>query len=423
MLKADQNDRLARVANNAPMGRMLRQHYWMPYLRAERLTPGGDPVRVRLLGSDYISFRTGDGQIGFIDQACPHRGVSLALARAEGDGIRCIFHGWKFDATGRLLDVPNENESAERTKNTVRARHYPVREAGALLWVWLGEGSAPRFPDFEFTTLPTSHIYAGYTEVPCNWVQGIEGTLDSAHVGLLHRSWISKLTPTSTRSIMSNQLVLRYEFEHRPYGLRAVAVRPMDDGSEYVRIGDYVLPYYMFIGSSNSAAGERVIFISVPVDDGNTLLFFVRYNFLEAGPLNTGAGFQTDAPIDPDHFATLRGDARNNWGQDRAAMRDGHFSGFTDNIITEDIVVQVSMGAIVDRSKEHLSPSDAAIVQARRLLLDAVQDAEAGKLPLGAQDTVDFRAIRADARILPPGERWQDHYSLAAENRRKAASA
>lgn len=209
-------------------------------------------------------------------------------------------------------------------------------------------------------------------------------------------------------------LAPRYECERMDYGLRAVAIRGLEDGGQYVRIGEFVMPFTMFVGSSNAAAGERTVFLSVPVDDENALLIYLRYCLREVGPLRTGIGFTAERPQDPDNFAPLPGNADNRWGQDRAAMRAGHFTGFTDNILTEDIVVQVSVGAIADRSREQLGASDLAIVQMRRLMLAALAEAEAGRAPPGAQRGLDFGAIRGDSRVLPAGQRWQDLYAAAA---------
>ena len=411
MLTPDQNERLTRVAGTAPMGQMIRQHYWLPFMRAARLARDGDPAPVRLLGRDYVVYRAADGRVAFFDAACPHRGASLLLARSEGDGLRCIFHGWKLDVGGHVSAAPSEGDRAAEFVRHLRSGAHPVREAGLLLWVWLGEGTPPAFPAYEFTSLPDDHLYAAITPVACNWVQGVEGTLDSAHVGLLHQSWIARLAPGSTRSIMATALAPRYECEPQAHGLRAVALRDLPDGSQYARIGEFVLPFTMFVGSSNAQAGERTVFLSVPVDDENSLLIYLRYCLREVGPLRTGIGFTTDQAQDPDNFAPLRAGVEARWGQDRAAMRAGHFTGFTDNILTEDIVVQVSMGRIADRSREQLGASDLAVVQARRLLLAALAASEAGQTPPGAQPGLDFAAIRADSRVLPPGQRWRDLYA------------
>lgn len=407
-----ENELLTRIEGNAPMGKMLRQRYWMPYLRSARLEADGAPVKVRLLGENYVSFRATDGRIGFFDEGCPHRGASLTLARNEDNALRCIFHGWKMDVSGVVTETPSESRNPEKFAASVPLKHYPVREAGGLLWVWLGAQGAsddiPKFPDFEFTSLPEDHLFTSYTAIECNWLQGVEATLDSSHVGLLHQSWIAHIAGDS--NLMASNLAPRYEFQSRPYGLRAAALRPLDDGRVYARVGEFVSPFYMFVGTSNSAAGERTLFISVPVDDGHSILFFVRYSLADKGPLTTGPGVKMK-PQDPDNFAPLPGPASQTWGQDRELMKKGHFTGFDGNILIEDIVVQVSMGPIADRTKEYLCSSDRAIVEMRRLMLKAVRDHQAGTDSSASDRLIAYHSISANARIIPANERWEDHFS------------
>jgi phthalate 4,5-dioxygenase oxygenase subunit len=409
MLSREDNDLLTRVEGDAPMGRMLRDSYWMPFLRSQRLERDGAPVRVRLLGHNYVAYRASDGRVGFLDEHCPHRGASLLLARNEDCALRCIFHGWKIDVSGTVVETPNEGNNPERFAASVPVRWFPVREAGGLLWVWLGERDKPaKFPDFEFTALPEDHLFTSYTPIDCNWLQGVEATLDSAHVGLLHQSWASRKLGKS--QLMNQSLAPRYEFAKRPYGMCAAALRTMEDGSCYARVGEFVMPFYMFVGTSNVEAGDRLLFISVPVDDTHSILFFIRYSLADRGPITTGAGFPLPEGVDFDHFAPLNGDATNAWGQDRDAMKAGHFTGFTDNLIKEDVVVQVSMGPIADRSKEFLSSSDLAVVHGRRLLLDALRGWQKGIRPMGTDSAIEFDKIRADAGIIPAGANWRERF-------------
>src|SRR5690606_3568124 len=192
MLTAEENHLLTRVEGDAPMGRLMREHYWVPFLRAASLEADGAPQRIRLFGQDYVTFRAADGRVGFFDEACPHRRASLVLARNEDCALRCIFHGWKFDVSGRVVEAPTETVVPQETfVQNVRLNHYPTREAGGLLWVWLGGGEAPDFPKLPWFGIPDENLWITRTVTHCNWLQGIEGSLDSAHIGQLHNTWIS----------------------------------------------------------------------------------------------------------------------------------------------------------------------------------------------------------------------------------------
>ena len=191
MMTKEENDLLTRVDGGAPMGRMLRQHWWTPAARVENLVADGTPLRVRLFGANYVAFRAGNGTPGFFDEACPHRGASMALARNEDNALRCIYHGWKFSVDGRTVAVPTQpNNEAEYCRH-VPLKHYPVRESGGIVWVWLGEGDdPPPLPQLPFMGLPAENMVVFRQKVHANWLQAVETTMDSAHLGVLHQSWL-----------------------------------------------------------------------------------------------------------------------------------------------------------------------------------------------------------------------------------------
>src|SRR5918912_2134633 len=169
MLSKENNELLTRIGPGTPMGRLMRQ-YWMPVLRSAKLEADGAPARVRLMGQDFVAFRATDGRVGFLDERCPHRGVSLALARNEDCALRCIFHGWKIDVSGKVVETPSEPPESNLASK-VRVKHYPVKEAGGLVWGWLGEGQKPpRCPDFEFTHLPLEQVVVRKAVLNVNWV-------------------------------------------------------------------------------------------------------------------------------------------------------------------------------------------------------------------------------------------------------------
>ncbi|HYG27439.1 MAG TPA: Rieske 2Fe-2S domain-containing protein [Caulobacteraceae bacterium] len=382
------------------MGQMLRENFWIPAARAARLVADGAPIRVRLLGQNFVAFRATDGRIGMFDEACPHRGVSLTLARNEDCALRCIFHGWKIDVSGRVVETPTESREPEAFAAGVKVNHYPVREAGGLLWVWLGKREPDPFPDFPFNTLSTEDSFVACTPLPFNWVQAVDATVDSAHVGFLHRNSVAKMAKHYASTVDS--LAPYYEIENRPYGMSAAAIRPMADGRSYVRVTEFVMPFSTI--AYGQTDDEGVYQIMVPVDNVNTLWFVVRWSTTGA---DLGPTFMAPPDADLDNWVPLLGGPETHWGQDREAMANGSFSGFDRGLLTEDTVVQASMGAIVDRSKEYLSSGDLAVVRARRLLLKAAHDHQAGKRPRGSGPDVRRSNILASAGYLNPGEDWR----------------
>lgn len=420
MLSSQDNETLTRVSRGTAMGDMLRA-YWHPAVRAERLLADGAPARVRLLGENYVAFRATDGRIGFFDEACPHRRTSLALARNEENGLRCIFHGWKFDVSGKTVDVPTEPE-ARRAEFACRVplRHYPVREAGGIVWVYLGDpASLPRFPDFEFTGLGVGQVDVRVAMVHCNWVQGLEAVLDSAHLGVLHRGQLERShigNDALARGVATNFSLAardsapRFEIDPKPYGFREAALRELPDGRVYAKIREMVAPYYSFLPGFPEIQSRRMLVAAVPIDDEWCAQWCIYYRLdqpFEAGEVE--ARWQNAGP-DKNNFYDRREGPQTHWGQDRDAMANGHFSGFpTRHIYVEDFVVQEAMGPIVDRCGEYLGSSDKVIIHTRRALIKAAQAFRQGAPAWGqASAGVDYGAIRACAVFLEAGQRWQD---------------
>lgn len=416
-MKTEDNEMLSAVAADTPMGALLRQ-YWVPAIRSSALERDGAPVRVTLFGDKFVAFRTTDGRAGFMDEACPHRGVSLALARNEDNGLRCIFHGWKFDATGQTVDAPCE--PAERRANfcsRIRTGKYAVREAAGVVWVFVGKGAAPAFPDFEFNTLAPEHVCIRRAVVPYNWVQGVEAHIDSSHVAFLHGGFLTKNKDKLEQAAAQNLAAMmvdrvpRFEMDRTAYGLREGALRNMGEGQTYARIREVVLPFYTFIpGPEEGPFSGR---ISVPIDEMTSAEWYVLYNPnqpLSEADVSTLFHGTSD---DPDNFAANMGEPSNLWGQDRKAMKEGHFSGFPTNLSFEDFVVQASIGARADRTKEQLGSADAIIVTVRRMLMDAARAHAAGE---SAPWNTGFQypTVRARSVTFEAPRAWRDFVPQAA---------
>jgi phthalate 4,5-dioxygenase oxygenase subunit len=412
MLKPEQNELLTRIGPGTPMGEMLRE-YWVPACRSAKLEADGAPERVRLFGEDFVAFRATDGRVGFIAEGCPHRCASMALARNEGNGLRCIFHGWKVSVDGECVDAPTEPEERRAAfAKKVPVRSHPVHEAGGLVWVYLGKhkDNPPRFPDFEFTSLPETHVAPRRGIIHCNWLQGLEALLDSAHVSFLH---ISNLSSVGGRSVfkaesdyMLDNTAPKFEFVAKPYGFREGALRDQDNGRTYVRIREVALPFFSFIPAT--PGGPALACCSIPIDDEWTAQWYIGFNV--HGPMQSDsrmAAFVRDSG-DPDFFNSDMGDVSNMWHQDRKAMKEGHWTGIVGRgNAYEDFVVQESMGPIVDRSKEHLGSCDLVILRARSMLLRAIGTYQkTGELSF-IKD-VDFPKIRALSFAYPQGEDWKE---------------
>jgi phthalate 4,5-dioxygenase len=404
LLTHEQNERLTRVEGDAPMGRLMREHYWIPAVLSAQLEADGAPRRVRLLGTDYVAFRATDGRVGFFAEACPHRGCSLVLARNEDCGLRCIFHGWKIDVGGFVAEAPTHQPDAQAFAAKIPVTHFPVHEGGGIVWVWLGSAPAPVFPELPFTVLGERQVWMTITKAYCNWLQGVEATLDSAHVGTLHETYITRWSDTGDKPLSNalDALAPRYDVKPTRYGLEAIALRPLPDGGTYLRSSTWFAPFVTVVPGSG---GPHSIFIASPIDDVHHNLFYGAFSDDE---INDGVHapefvriITGDRPYDATNFGGFSGSREENYGQDRDAMREGHFSGFTGNLIQEDMVTQASMGPIVDRTQEHLSSADVAVIHARRLLLSAIDDMEAGRPVVGSGPDLDHRDVFPADAILP----------------------
>jgi phenylpropionate dioxygenase-like ring-hydroxylating dioxygenase large terminal subunit len=404
MLTKEQNQRLTAVEGDAPMARLMRENYWLPFSRSEALRHGDTPMRVRLLGQDYVAFRAEDGRVGFIDEACPHRGASMALARVESCGLRCIFHGWLIDVSGKVTEVPTEGERSPEIAARVPVNSYPVEEAGGAIWVWLGGGEAPVLPDLPWFGLEGAEdaLWLTRSIVPSNWLQGLEGALDAAHVNFLHSAWPRNFDEKDEQG-QRMEAVPKYEVAETPYGLRAAAIRRNEDDAALVRISEFLAPY-IAMTPAPLQYGERsgTFFMAVPVDDANHLLFWGIFD--RDGPI--GDFFLKAQGDDLDNYASVSGSKEDNWGQDREAMARGHFSGFPDRLLLEDVVAQLSMGPIVDRSRDFLTHTDLAVHSCRQVLLKLVESFAAGEAVDGTMPGVTRKLVPRGV-VLPDGADWR----------------
>lgn len=423
MLTPEENETLCRVGPGTPMGTLLRR-YWVPAFQLGDLPePDCAPIKVTILGEDFVAFRDSLGRLGFLDELCCHRGASLVLGRVEDCGIRCLYHGWKYAVDGTIMETPNMTGSrfAERVKHG----SYPVRESGGLGWVYLGPAdTVPPFPNFGWDAVSTDEFEVGVSEMimDCNWMQVLEGSIDSSHVGVLHLDTLAVMgagprsvgsydfagapwdheMPTPPRGenpwpSHDNSPVI--EVEDTPFGFHYAALRESADASnsKYVRITAFAMPYTAFVGGSNGAV------IVVPRDDNNCSSFGVF-----AAP--KGSGRARRSGIDPSIWGPEPENRRMRIpAQDREAMASGQsFAGFRGGNRVQDGAVQMSSGRIYDRAKEHLVPADLAIIRLRRLLADSIQLVAEGKDPLGLGVGFDYTGIKGASATVDADTPWQD---------------
>jgi nitrite reductase/ring-hydroxylating ferredoxin subunit len=404
------NDRLTRVTGDAPMARLLRDNYWIPFARSESLAPGEAPQRVRLLGHDLVAFRAEDGTLGLMDEYCPHRRASMSLGKLEGCKLRCIYHGWAMDETGRVVEVPSEGERSDLFSSRVPVARRLARDGGGLIWAFLGQAEPPELPPLPFMSVPEGGRWWSRMTVKCNWLQGFEGALDSVHLNWLHQGWHGADTSMTG---FSKAAAPSYDIAETAYGLRTAAIRSASDDQVHFRVAEFIAPFYAFSAARQPAImSDCSCFISVPIDDETHMLFFGWWD--ETGELADVSNYFPG--LDPDDL--LKGDytRENSWGQDRDAMAKGHFSGFTASVLHEDLGVQASMGPIVDRSLENLCGTDLAIVRMRAFLLDLLSRQDAAEDVDGALAAYREGGFLPFSYLAPRNADWRE----GGQGRRKA---
>jgi phthalate 4,5-dioxygenase oxygenase subunit len=401
---------LTRTGKGTPMGECMRQ-YWIPALMSRELESDGDPVRLLLLGEKLIAFRDSDGRPGVLDQRCPHRGVSLFLGRNEEQGIRCIYHGWKFATDGQCVDMPNIPPAHAR-KDLVRAKAYPTCERAGVVWVYMGDRpEPPGLPEIEAACLGSDQVRVVCMQRHCNYLQLIESDLDTSHFGFLHLGCIEP-------GQLADDNPLRYQVQTRaplfapssdmPWGTSYGAHFDTGQGRRYWRVANYLMPFW-----TQTPQGDFRDHIDavayVPMDDEHTMMF--RFSWLrKSRPIDAfdrngeplpgllGDWTRMLAPNTTDWFGRWRpvANASNDWNIDRAAQRSGRiFSGVTE-VLTQDQAAVESMGPIVDHGFEHFVSSDQMVARTRRRMVKALERfVREGAPPPGVDDPEVFAAARS----------------------------
>jgi phthalate 4,5-dioxygenase oxygenase subunit len=415
MLTHEENMRLCRVAGDAPMGRLMRRS-WIPLCLSEEVEePGGRPLRVTVFGMTLAVWRDPDGKLGAIDDRCPHRKASMAFGRNEEGGLRCLYHGWKINAQGQVVEMPSEPPETCAAARIVHP-HYPVEEAGGFIWGYLGEPEhMPAFEPPPFAPHPGVKVATCKVYVPCNWAQILEGQIDSAHSSSLHSSdmvpaRVGRAGATKKNwTRPSTDKAPRLTVQTTPYGFRYAAIRrPITNAAthDYYRITTFVSPLICLIPPN---ASYNVAQVTVPITDTESWFYFLAWGEGPDVPSNEEwrAFLHVRPGIDLDHRWRKIRTLDNDFLQDRQAMALGNFTGIK-GIPNQDMAMWESQGPIADRTSERLGASDIAITHWRRLMLQQLEEFERGIPPLGhRQPKIPQHKIASFEGIVPKGTDWR----------------
>ena len=428
MLSREDNERITRVGPGTPMGDLLRR-YWLPAATSPELEADSAPIRVKLLGERLVAFRDSEGRVGLLEELCAHRCASLFLGRNEERGLRCVYHGWKYDVEGHLVDQPTEPPE-KQFKDKVRLTAYPTVERGGLVWAYMGAAEQmPPPPNFSWAMVPESHRFVEKSWQECNWLQALEGGVDSFHVACLHRTMGDLDANAGVTGIWTKPHAVEDEVERTDYGHIYASSRPLPDGRKWVRVYQFVMPFHvqfaLELGHGETDDEQYVQQSSgnawVPMDDENTMFYTWTTRFGDEPITEEDRAWRARiggrGPGEQLENYRKRRNKDVDWMIDREKQKSETFSG-VDGIATQDHAVQESMGPIVDRTREHLGTTDRAVVVMRNVMLDAMTTVEEGGDPPGADDS--YYDIFATERIIAGDADWRAElrslfYRAAAE--------
>ena len=416
MLTREQNERLVRVGPGTPAGELFRR-YWQPAVLCEEVPEkDGAPVRVRLLGEDLLAFRDTDGAVGLVDAHCPHRMAPMFFGRNEECGLRCAYHGWKFDRNGDCTDMPTEPGN-EVMKQKTKIKAYPTVERGGIVWAYMGPPDRkPPPPDYEWTRVPHDFLHVSKTYQECNYLQALEGGLDTAHSSYAHNNNMAAKSDPRLKDKSP-----RLDVNPTDYGYNYVSTRQMGGGDTYVRLYHYVMPFQQMRGGIHEFSGERRKspaldgHIWAPIDDYTTYVYNWHHTYDDTTPVDQAHRDATEifygrGPDDmiPGTYR-LKKNKANDYMIDRRLQKEKVFTGIT-GINTQDFALQEGMGPIVDRSREHLGSTDRAIITMRAMLLRAIDAVEKGGEAPGA-DPQTHRDMRPFDHFVKAGQDWREVFA------------
>jgi phthalate 4,5-dioxygenase len=405
VLRKEQNDLLTQTGPGTPGGRLFRS-YWLPVLLSEELPENeSPPVRVKILSERLLAFRDSEGRLGLIDEFCAHRGVSLWFARNEQSGLRCPYHGWKYDVTGQCIEVPSEPEESGYC-NKIKLTSYPLIERGGVLWTYMGpQEQEPPKPEWEFAAVPDRQRFVSKRLQESNWLQAMEGGIDSSHVAFLHRGDLNTDDKSSQYILADAQPV--FEVVESAGGLYIGVRRNAENNNYYWRITQWVMPSFTMIPPFGDYPVGGHFWI--PIDDEHCWTWSFDYH--PTRNLTEGEGFTRDGK--GIHVECIPGTYRpvankdNDYLIDRAAQKSGQSYSGVKSIGMQDAAIQESMGPIVDRTKENLVSTDNGIIMSRHRLLRSIKAlVEKGEVPPGVDPS--HQRVRSAAIMLPRDQAFKD---------------
>lgn len=429
MMSREQNELVTRTGPRAPAGKLMRV-YWQPAALVEELDPRRPIIPVKLLGEDFVLFRDPNGRYGLLDRDCPHRGADLAFGRLEGGGLRCAFHGWLFDATGRCLEMPAEPEDSTFCTR-VRQRAFPAVERNGIIFAYLGVGEPPDFPPLDCFLAPDAYTFAFKGLIECNWLQALEVGIDPAHASFLHRffededpaaAYGKQFRGVSSDSDMPMTRVLReYDrptiaVEPTDYGLRIIALRKISEQHTHVRVTNQLFPHGFVIPMSTEMTITQW---HVPIDDETCYWYAIFTSF--GKPVDKAAMRAQRLELYELPSYRSRKNRSNNYGFNPNEQAIETYTGMGHDINVHDQWAVESMGRIQDRTREHLGQSDKAITTYRRLLRQSIEQVQKGERPI--IDPANVSSLRGPATMdgIGPTVGWQDYWTSVDLKRRRGA--
>ncbi len=407
----EESDVLTQTGPGTPCGELLRR-YWIPAALSEELPAGGAPLSLELLGEKLVLFRDDQGRPGLLGLHCSHRGADLSYGRVEDGGLRCIYHGWLYDIHGRCLDQPCETGGGTR-RDAIRHPAYPCVERAGTIFAYMGPGEPPLFPNYEFLSVSEDQTFAIKLFSDCNYLQGNEGNLDLAHLSFLHynpRNRDVEIVPGEDLNHRGAAPEMEsYEAELTDYGVRSYKIRRLKEPNHYrLYMTEFVLPNLTaFFGEQYAMEGAYSVNWHVPIDDEHHWKY--TFIFSRQGPIDKEAIRKRRADMTSDYKpARHKG---NRYQQDRESMRKESYSGIGLNFQVQDLCVTEGMGPVLDRSKEHLTSMDVAVVVARKLLFKAIRDLQEGREPANVVRDPKRNRFLIDASDdpVPASQPWKEY--------------
>ena len=433
MLSPKDNELITQVGPGTPMGEMMRE-YWLPACASEEIEADGAPLRLQIMGEKLIAFRDTKGRVGILDHQCPHRCASLFYGRNEKEGLRCIYHGWKFDVDGNCLDMPNVPPHQEFSSR-IKAKAYKTFEHNGLIWVYMGKrATPPPLPALETMFVPADELRIVMTQRECNWLQGLESSIDTSHFGFLHLGHVEEddVDPDNIHKFAVTNRAPEYYTAETDWGTMYAAYRPADPGELYYRIAHFAFPFWTLI-PDGTFEDNIIASCWVPMDDTHTMTFNMIWQ-KRSSALRTMKNGEPipgleilEVPYRPNTndwygrwLPSLNAD--NDYGHDREAQRDHSYSGLM-SVGIQDQAIFESMGSVMDRMGEHLAASDRMVNVTRRRILAAVKaHSVSGTTPPGVDHPHTYRGARGGSFIAPDGIGWMDLYAQKlAESKRPTA--